>query len=84
MGPQKMMSARPQTMKNSKNSKKKEQASKGKEKTQAIQMREKYEKASLVSCKNCLLMPRKSSRLPRSANKIKLCPGIKNKKSAHR
>lgn len=83
MGPQKMMSARPQTMKNSKNSKKKEQASKGKEKTQAIQMSEKYGKASLVSCKNCLLMP-KSSRLPRSANKIKLCPGIKNKKSAHR
>lgn len=35
------------------------------------------EKSSLVSCKNCLLMPRKSSRLPRSANKIKLCPGIK-------
>lgn len=37
------------------------------------------EKSSLVSCKNCLLMPRKSSRLPRSANKIKLCPGIKKK-----
>jgi len=82
MGPQKMMSARPQTMKNSKT--KKKETRQEKRKTQAMQMREKYEKASLVSCKNCLLMPRKSSRLPRSANKIKLCPGIKNKKPAHR